>query len=181
MKKKLTGLSNQRGVVLVIGLVMMLLLTIIGMASIRGSDLQERMAGNSRDRNLAFQSAEAALRTAELILQQASLPSFGAYSTNTGYYQDLNVAGSNSPADWVAEWETKSVELPAATLEGVSKPPRYVIEEITVTAAAANPGSGADQESLDKIGGNSEYYRITSRGLGGTQDAEVILQSTYNR
>jgi len=37
---------------------MLLLLTIIGITGIQVSGLEEKMAGNSRDQNLAFQSAE---------------------------------------------------------------------------------------------------------------------------
>lgn len=56
---------SQRGAILVVALIMLLLVTIIGIASMRDTSLQERMAGNLRDRELALQSAEAALRRGE--------------------------------------------------------------------------------------------------------------------
>jgi len=56
----------QRGAVLLVTLVMLLLLTLIGLASMRLASLEERMAGNLRDRQVAFQAAEAALRAGEL-------------------------------------------------------------------------------------------------------------------
>ncbi|HOY22015.1 MAG TPA: PilX N-terminal domain-containing pilus assembly protein [Cellvibrio sp.] len=172
--------NRQKGAVLIVGLIMLLLLTIIGLASIRGSELQERMAGNTRDKNLAFQAAEAGVRAGETFLTQATLPAFNG----SGLYQDLNRVDSATPIPslWtVSQWAANSVVLPVDTLKGVIAPPRYTIEKLAVSAAAANPGSGADIESLDKMGGASEYYRVTSRGLGGTENAEVILQSTYNR
>ena len=104
---------RQQGAVLIIGLIMMLLLTVIGLASVRGTDLQERMAGNMRDRNLAFQSAEAGLRAGELV-------SFGLSGTAVpnanGHFDNLNLNSTiKRPAVWEkADWEagTQSIKLP---------------------------------------------------------------------
>lgn len=57
--------SKQQGAVLIVALIMLLLLTIIGLSSMRGTSLQESMAGNMRDANLALQASEAALRKGE--------------------------------------------------------------------------------------------------------------------
>lgn len=56
---------KQQGAVLIVALIMLLLLTIIGLSSMRGTSLQESMAGNMRDANLALQASEAALRKGE--------------------------------------------------------------------------------------------------------------------
>lgn len=58
-------MNHQRGTILIIAMVMLLLLTIIGLSSMRGASLQESMAGNIRDSSLALQAAEAALRKGE--------------------------------------------------------------------------------------------------------------------
>ena len=57
--------TQERGAVLIVALVMLLLLTVIGLSSMRGTSLQETMAGNLRDTSLAQQAAEAALRAGE--------------------------------------------------------------------------------------------------------------------
>lgn len=54
--------THQNGSVLIVALIMLLLLTIIGLASIRGTSLQENMASNLRDSSIAFMDAETALR-----------------------------------------------------------------------------------------------------------------------
>lgn len=59
---------KQRGAVLIVALIMLLLLTIIGLSSMRGTVLQENMAGNMRDTNLALQASEAALRKGEQVV-----------------------------------------------------------------------------------------------------------------
>jgi Tfp pilus assembly protein PilX len=50
---------------LIISLILLLLLTLISVSAMKTSSLEERMAGNDRDRNMAFQEAEAALRAGE--------------------------------------------------------------------------------------------------------------------
>lgn len=50
--------SRQRGIVLVVGLVFLLVLTIIGVTSLRTTTLEQRMAGNMQQKTVAFQDAE---------------------------------------------------------------------------------------------------------------------------
>lgn len=57
----------QRGVSLVIVLILLLIMTLLGLAVLRSTLLEERMAANLTDRSLSFQAAEAALREAEAI------------------------------------------------------------------------------------------------------------------
>lgn len=181
MKAQAIEIKQQAGAVLIVGLVLLLILTVIGLASIRGSDLQERMAGNMRDRNIAFQSAEAALRAGEDLLDLPVLPSFSG--SVVGYWPDLNKPNALRPRPpiWTPQqWTANSVQIAADTIGGVTEQPRYAIEKIIVTGLAASKGSGIDHESIERAQ-DAEYYRITSRGLGITSDAEVVLQSTFAR
>lgn len=167
---------RERGAVLIIGLIMLLLLTIIGISSIQGTDLQERMAGNSRDHNIAFQASEAAIRSAENYLSRASI---APYANGAGYYKDLT--GPNSPVLWTEQnWGAKSVALPANSLKGVSEQPKYAIEQMEISISPGNYGSAVDQQSLDSMA-EREVYRITARGLGSTKDSEALIQTTFIR
>lgn len=56
---------RQHGAVLIVALIMLLILTIIAVSSMQGTSLQETMAGSARDKNLAFQASESALREGE--------------------------------------------------------------------------------------------------------------------
>lgn len=49
---------RQRGIVLVVGLVFLLVLTILGVTSLRSTALEQRLAGNLQQRTVAFQDAE---------------------------------------------------------------------------------------------------------------------------
>jgi len=57
--------GSQRGASLVIVLILLLVMTLLGLAVLRGTLLEERMSANMYDRSLAFQQAESALREAE--------------------------------------------------------------------------------------------------------------------
>ncbi len=167
---------------MIIGLIMLLLLTVIGLASIRGTNLQEQMTGNMRDHNLAFQSAESALRLGEEVLNKPTI-TVTFDGTTAGYYSDLMQAGATytRPITWnKTQWADRSVQIPASTLSNVSEPPRFVIEKLTVPVVAATQGGGIDSESRDKSP-DAIYFRVTARGLGGTADSEVIVQSTFVR
>ena len=55
----------QRGITLLVVLILLLILSVLGIAILRSSAMQERMSANMRDRSLAFQGAETALRYAQ--------------------------------------------------------------------------------------------------------------------
>jgi Tfp pilus assembly protein PilX len=61
----MTRHSHQQGFVLVTSLVFLIVLSLLGVMAVRGSLFDERMAANDRDRALAREYAELALRDAE--------------------------------------------------------------------------------------------------------------------
>lgn len=171
------GVASQRGATLLVGLIMLLLMTVIGLAAMRGSGMQELMVGNMRDRNQAFQAAEAGLRAAEDVLNGATIPAFDG--SVTGYAQDID--GSKRSGFWdTYNWNAASV-LTNMGLGDVASQPRFVIEEVSSSVV----NSGADGGAID-LASNMKtediiYYRVTSRGVGGTNNAVVIVQSTFKR
>lgn len=52
----------ERGAVLIVALLFLVMLTLLGVTAMTSTTMEERMAGNSRDAGIAFQAAEAALR-----------------------------------------------------------------------------------------------------------------------
>lgn len=161
---------RQDGMVLITGLIFMVVLTLIVVASMRTTLLEERMAGNARDTDLAFQAAEAALRAGEEVLNSDLLEEFTstspAYlSVDTRmdtYWRDTH--------DWSAD-----AEAVTGTITGVSAAPRFVIEELRPIPAAGNE-SETFKPLLD-----SSIFKVTARGVGGNPSTVVVLQSTYQR
>lgn len=84
--------QRQEGAVLIVALIMLLLLTIIGLSSMRGTSLQESMAGNMRDGSLALQASEAALRKGEdTVIAKFLAGSLGTLeaAAEAGTYEDF--------------------------------------------------------------------------------------------
>ena len=161
----------QRGAALVVSLIMLLLLTILGISGMQSTVFEERMAGNARDANTAFQAAEAALRDAEDYLNNNA--AIGPFNGTNGFYaQD----GAPAPADIEqdANWPA-SPRSYSASMSGVAAQPTYIIEHLR---PAPDPDSSlAADEPLPDSG----MYRITARGAGGSSHALSVLQSTFKR
>lgn len=62
---------RSRGASLLVVLILLLVMTVLGLAILRSTVLEERMSANMLDRSLAFQAAETALREGEAL---AALP-----------------------------------------------------------------------------------------------------------
>lgn len=56
--------ASQRGAALIMSLVLLLILTLLGVAAMRSSSLQQMMAGNTQEINRAFEAAESGLNKA---------------------------------------------------------------------------------------------------------------------
>ena len=173
--------QRQRGIVLIVGLVMVLLITIIGLSAIRGSGLQEGMAGNMRDRNLSFQCAESGLRAGESIVAPA-VKILPAFDCTKGLCLDFEATPANSVRYWDDdEWEESAVEVDLE-LEKIEKKPRMVLEELdsNIGSCAANEGSAVGLGSIT-MSGDCIPYRVTSLCYGASQESKVIVQSAYKR
>ena len=174
--------KQQGGAVLIVALSLLVILTILGISVMESSVIEERMAGNNLDYNLAFQSAESALREGEQwIAQQSARPDTVAAAA-PGAVLNLNALGN---AWWrnvnTAWWNTagnSNVFNPADPPVGVDTMedelaflPRYVIEEYDIVCDGAVNDPNA---SACKV-----IYRITARAWGRSPSSTVLLQSLY--
>lgn len=176
-RKQTTHLHRyQQGAVLVVGLLILLLLTLIGTSAMQGTSMQERMSGNMRDRNLAFQAAEAALREAERAVRQGTataIPLGSSLVTNPG-----------DPAFWAGIFADPSTHTDfrvseyGGDLAGVLTQPMYVVETL-VSPASANGGEPVVEniEFGPVSETTSNMFRVTVFAVGGTEAAVVILQT----
>jgi type IV pilus assembly protein PilX len=179
MMNKQTSLAQQSGAVLAIGLIMLLLLTLIGVTGTQVTGLEEKMAGNSRDQNLAFQSAEAALRAGEAKIEtlwnagNGSIQQFcNAAAAGNGLFSSVAVCPGGvvkaAPDPAAADTWTnnaKSISCLANICPPVTTQPRYFI----TYAGAYNAGPPVVPIS----------FMITARGTGGQDNTQVILRSYY--
>lgn len=165
----------QRGAVLVIALIMLLAMTLIGVTGLSSTTMQERMAGNMREVNIAFQAAEAALREGENYLTAATLPEFNgsnglyqpAAAGSTEHWNVSSTWSGTASREYQGDLDTDDVVLAAA--------PRYIIEELAPVPA---PGGTL---SSDAPAPETGMYRITARAFGRSDTTVVMLQTTYKR
>jgi len=162
---------RQQGVALIVALIFLAVLAILGVAIARNSSMEERMAGNTRDRDLAFQAAESALRDAEDDLNKVG----GYIDAATPF--DNSTAGlipyvARDAADWKAyTWDNSNSQEATAGIANVNANPRYVIEKKPNTIIPPVPPSVTPT--------TVQHFRVTARGVGGSADTIVILQSEY--
>lgn len=146
--------SQQKGAVLVVGLIILVVLTLLGVQGMRTNVAQERMASNMRERNVAFQAAEAALRVGELD---------GAFD---GSGVDLA-----DPFDWTPAPDrtpTEGVGMPGFSGGEGFADPRYNV--------------GPPQYVRIGLTLPPEFrliYPVASIGLGAQEGSVVVLQSGF--
>lgn len=194
------GPSAQRGAALVVALILLVVITLVGLAAIGTTIIQNKAASNQFDRQIAFQSAEAAMRVATALIPNN--PGMIARDCQTGgivcqgnpfsdttlpngsvYTVTANPAASSSSA---SPADTTFTASSVAAMQ-----PQYVIESLgTWTDASNNVGAGnsANCRNYGAQGCSSTavYYRITARSCDPTSAncdnrAIVTLQSVIKQ
>ena len=172
--------GRQSGVALIIVLLLLLVVTLLGIVSMRGAIMQERMAGHTTARGMAFQVAEAGLRQAEILVRDATI-TFPASGCAAG--RCAMVDPSDEP-DWAASnfW-TSGAGFESGTAVAVgntSITPRFVIEDFGQSTAASSSSGCVDMSKPCPPASSQNVYRITSYAAT-PNGAEVILQTLYRR
>jgi type IV pilus assembly protein PilX len=141
---------SQRGATLIITMVMLTLITMVSVSTIRTSTVDEKLAGASRDRDKAFQAAEAAVQQC---LRQVKNATYAG--------TPLTPAVSTSTPNWEvkANWSNGNSVVMAVDSVGLAAQPRCMFE-------ALGAGTGS--------------YRVTGRAVGASTLTEVMLQATYS-
>ncbi len=169
------GPSREKGAAMVIALVMLLVLTLLATASARMTLMEERMTGNTQDRNIAFQAAEASLRAGEALAQLPVLPAFD--NNAAGVYESAlpGVDPHWSSVDWdLAADVLVYDELDDAPGQLADASASYIVEQLP---PVPQPGETLKIKEVE----DGTYYRVTSRGVGVGGNATVTLQSTFKR
>jgi type IV pilus assembly protein PilX len=160
-------------------------MTILGLGSMRGTILEERMAGNLKEQASAFQAAEAALQAALTAIERSPAPpapdAWGAGSlAEACKVTDGDGAASCTRMDTVlADWRSSADPIEGVPLASLGEgpladgpQPRVTIEERYVAPL--------DFESASE-GHGIYFYTVTVLGIGQGGQSRAILQSTIPR
>ncbi|HEX7733114.1 MAG TPA: PilX N-terminal domain-containing pilus assembly protein [Rhodanobacter sp.] len=203
------GARTQRGAVLVVALIFLLLMTMLAISASSRSLLQERMVGGLRNAQLAEMGAEAALRGAEWRLWSAA-GNGGGVACGTMVITDCYLHDPQNPVNDVTAFRSDSGWVTAGAVEykgsgdsfafrdmsgstlisaeqrelaKLAENPRYLIEDLGPEQPL---GGGSAHESgvtssTDSGPGNTSkhIYRITARSTGGSANTVRVLESTF--
>lgn len=187
-----TSRASQQGIVLIVAMIMLVIMSIIGISSVRGVALEERMSGASHDRSLALQAAEAALLAGETDarINRAGLNGFDPEAAPIAEAPAIVNGFAASPTtlapDWVLgiNWQVDAREanIDLGALAGTR--PRYLIEYRGMSVCKS-PNTGEAAADCSTAEGklsptcNCYLFRVTARSNPGQGRAEVILQSLF--
>ncbi len=169
--------SSQRGYVMVLSIIMLLLITLLTVSMAKSFFFEEGMAGNVREKNRSFAAAQAALNYAEGFVQQG-LSSAVVPTCSTGSQgstlQVCNAALSTTTASNVSPF-TSYFKVPSTAIPTTYLNPTNTIAQNTYYNA---PGVYIQFLGVAPITG-AYVYRISAYGYGSTPNSVSILQSTY--
>ena len=167
--------SRQGGVVLLTGLIFLVVLTMIVLAVMRGSTLEERMAANARNRQLALQAAEAVARDAGATLfpciacagpRVSPIDPFDRTAFTAGCTGGYCQASAWQTIDWSDAALSRTFASSASNVSGVASQPRYIVE--IIPNPVVFPAKGCPPL----------LFRVTARGVGADSSV-VFVESMY--
>ncbi|MFC3853853.1 PilX N-terminal domain-containing pilus assembly protein [Salinispirillum marinum] len=157
--------ARQRGVALLVSLVLLLALSMLAISAMQGTIMQERMSVNQRDLAQAFNAAETALRAGEAALQANPLNFLGNAALPNPMVWNPEMPVGHDPAD--PNWGGNVIAVLGVAADPARNPVYHIAE-----AGVICPEGGESSAACD------ELYVVTARGLGGQANSATVLQST---
>ncbi len=149
------AISKQSGAALYVAMILLLILSLIGVAGLQVASMQERMSSNYRLTNLAFQRAEAVVRTVEQRMLDQIYAGSGVFAADV-----LTCDGGYLPIVW-------SQGLSASTAQA----------ERTRRLDTCFPGGSSLKVGQNQTEQTGNVYQITSysrdQAVDGTSEAVI--------
>ncbi|MYM64592.1 PilX N-terminal domain-containing pilus assembly protein [Pseudomaricurvus sp. HS19] len=142
--------SRERGVVLAVALILLLVITLIGVASFQTTGLEEQMAANSQFNSMAFQASDTAIEEA---------------LDDLAYLDDAYVAGDQGTA-----WPTKTITTPGAQISALATA-EFV--ELTKNVVENNSASSVSIDGASYAFYNYEVHGTATVPNSGTTNTNV--------
>ena len=181
--------SRQQGAVLYIALILLMILTIIGIAAARLQTGEAVMARNDHNHQLALQAAEAALRSTEINLADGNWSIAQFAQNGAGLYvlqTEAQGALAACPAgcsiadtiNWNANYPAPNPLAMTYTGPVLGNAPaspvltQVIIENLPPVARAGDPLCTPSSQTQ-----SCSVYRVTAHAVGGDSSASATLQS----
>ncbi|GAA5784441.1 pilus assembly PilX family protein [Chitiniphilus shinanonensis] len=151
---------SQTGFILITSIIFMLVLTVVVVYAVRSATVYERVAGNNRNRSMAVQSAEFALRESQARLLSELYVAGNVANPVAKTITNSEYANFDDPAHWS---DSNSHEV-TGQITGIATRPRYVVRNENVSAEEG-----------------CSYYGVKSLGRGGSSTSVVVLDAVVKR
>ncbi|MES2739591.1 MAG: PilX N-terminal domain-containing pilus assembly protein [Pseudomonadota bacterium] len=170
---------RQTGIALISSLLVLVMLTLLAVSMFRGFGLQQKIGGNTREKERAHQAAENALQYGEWMLAQTP-PGVGS-ACPAGHRVvtaatdmrvcDVKLANPTAPADWASAMDYTPPLMTVLAGGGTIAGGTDINYSKTPSLHIAYLGTGPD--------GKSSMYGVTAVGYAGTDSTTAVVQSVY--
>jgi len=167
----------QRGAALITALLLLVVMTILALSVMQMSRVEERMVGNTRDLNVAFEAAEAAARNGEAVVrQQVTAIDCSPSATCKSWIQGSPPDLANQTATWWSSNATPFADPAGNAMSGVkaSANPTYVVEHLGFVRT-----DGGVETGVEPVG--RDFYEVTGHSSGVSGLANSVVQTTFAR
>lgn len=168
----------EKGAALLMSLLILLILSLLAIASMENVSLQEKMVSANRDAQVALEAAEAAAREAEARLDNETV-TLGDFGVAVGLYEKATAPDIFSSDVWNSS-EAHSVA--ASNPDNLPEAPRYFIEHI---------GAVTTEEQINDLAvgnyagaGSStppEGFRIVAWSSGRTGQTQRVIEIYFGK
>lgn len=194
--------GRQRGAVLFLAMIFLVLLAVLAVTASSTSIMQERMTGGMRNQQLGTMGAESGLRGAEDFLWNISFnagqPLPPCIDTSDGSDCVYKPTPDGKLLPIVQQFRTSREWLDPATdgarayprqLTGLSgqaqtaslaTTPRFMVEYLGLGGLPFRQGGAKDAQGAQGRAGEHVIYRITARSQGGTDAVVRVAESYYS-
>ncbi|MEB1608528.1 PilX N-terminal domain-containing pilus assembly protein [Xanthomonas campestris pv. campestris] len=165
--------SFQRGASLIVVLILLLVMTLLGLAVLRNTTLEERMSANLYDRSLGFQATESAIRQGEALAKATAIGAVPSSGCNNGVCSTPVAANADRWLDTSFNgWQLATNNLAEDDIPMPNA--RYIIEYM----GEAPTWPGCDRKSPIDAQCLAPRFRITAF-TNADGRATVMLQTNY--
>ena len=169
--------ARARGMVLVTSLLMLIVVTILALAMFRSFGLDEKIAGNLREKQRALSAAETAEQYAEYWLTS------GGGSANAPLITCTVPAPASAPTictNPIAS-ATQIPWLASGNVVGVPYTPQVPTPMNVQTTPQQGTYYATPQFYVQYLGTNANgtIYQIDAQGFGGSPDTVAVVETTY--
>lgn len=167
--------ARQRGIALITSVMLLVVITLLAVSMFKGFGIQEKLAGNTLEKQRSFQAAQSVLQFGEWWLTN------GGNTTSTATCSATVDATADPTLMRVCDAQLPKPEVDRT---GVTF---YKPSAMTVAAGGGKVGDDVNYSAnpavhiafIGKNGAGASLYEVTGVGYGGTNNSVSVVQSVY--